>query len=108
MRGLLAKLVNGEISRRSFTARMLGMGFGLMTVESMLDTVADGQGRKKMDAPKGGETFRAEPFSEKTPYEQWMDAEGVPVHGGYYIKKVRTVETKMWKRFGTKGALINL
>src|SRR5918911_3876338 len=108
MRGLLAKLVNGEISRRSFTARMLGMGFGLMTVESILDTVADGQGRKKMDVPKGGESFRAEPFSEKTPYEQWMDAEGVPVHTGYHVPDVRALEVKQWRRFGTNGALINL
>ena len=106
MRGLLAKLVNGEISRRDFTARMFGMGFGLMTVESMLDTVAKGQG--KANAAKHTGTFRAEPFSEKTPYEQWMEREGVPVHGGYYIENVRAVETKVWKRFGTKGALINL
>ncbi|HKC65342.1 MAG TPA: hypothetical protein VKB86_16995 [Pyrinomonadaceae bacterium] len=106
MRGLLAKLVNGEISRRDFTIQMFGMGFGLMTVESMLDTVAVGQG--KANAAKHAETFRAEPFSEKAPYEQWMEKEGVPVHTGYYIENVRTVETKEWKRFGTKGALINL
>jgi mannose-6-phosphate isomerase-like protein (cupin superfamily) len=108
VRGLLAKLVRGEISRRDFTRRMFGMGFGLMTVESILDNVADGQGRRKADAPKHGEAFRAEPFSELTPYEQWMAREGVPVHKGYFIPNVREVETKEWKRFGTRGALINL
>ena len=108
MRGLLARLARGEISRRDFTRRMFGMGFGLMTVESILDTVARGQGRRKTDAAKHAEGFRAEPFSELTPYEQWMAGEGVPVHKGYFIPNVREVETKDWKRFGTRGALINL
>jgi mannose-6-phosphate isomerase-like protein (cupin superfamily) len=87
---------------------MFGMGFGLMTVESILDTAADAQGRKLADAPKSSEGFRAEPFSELTPYEQWMAGEGVPVHKGYFIPNVREVETKEWKRFGTRGALIDL
>ena len=87
---------------------MFGMGFGLMTVESILDTVAHGQGRKSADTPKHSEAFRAEPFGELTPYEQWMEKEGVPVHKGYYIPNVREVETKEWRRFGTRGALINL
>ena len=108
MRGLLARLARGEISRRDFTRRMFGMGFGLMTVESILDTVAAGQGNKKTGAAKRTETFRAEPFSELTPYEQWMAQEGVPVHKGYHVPDVRALETKEWRRFGTRGALINL
>jgi quercetin dioxygenase-like cupin family protein len=87
---------------------MFGMGFGLMTVESILDTAADAHGRNLADAPRRAETFRAEPFSELTPYEQWMAGEGVPVHKGYFIPNVREVETKEWRRFGTRGALINL
>lgn len=107
MRGLLAKLVNGEISRRDFTTRLLGMGFGMMTVESILDTVAVGQGKRRGNAKKS-ETFRAEPFSEKTPYEQWMRGEGIPVHTGYFVADVRAAELKPWKRLGAKGALIDL
>jgi quercetin dioxygenase-like cupin family protein len=106
MRQLLAKLINGEISRRDFTARMLGMGFGMMTVESILDNAAQGSDKKRARA--GGEPFRAEPFSEKTPYEQWMSSEGVPVHGGYFVPDVRAAEVKPWKRLGAKGALIDL
>ena len=107
MRKLLAKLVNGEISRRGFTARMLGMGFGMMTVESILDTVTLTDDKKRAGGKKS-ETFRAEPFSEKTPYEQWMHGEGVPVHTGYFVSDVRAAELKPWNRLGAKGALIDL
>jgi quercetin dioxygenase-like cupin family protein len=106
MRKLLAKLINGEISRRDFTARMLGMGFGMMTVESMLDNTA--LGAEKKQSRTAAQTFRAEPFSEKTPYEQWMSGEGIPVHGGYFVADVRVAELKPWKRLGAKGALIDL
>ena len=108
MRKLIAKLINGEISRRDFTARVLGMGFGMMTVESILDTVAVAGNRKDRGTFKHPETFRAEPFSEKTPYEQWIDSEGVPVHTGYLVPDVRAAEVKSWKRLGAKGAIINL
>jgi quercetin dioxygenase-like cupin family protein len=108
MRKLLAKLINGEISRRDFTARMLGMGFGMMTVESILDNAVLGNDKKRGRASVGVETFRAEPFSEKTPYEQWIETEGVPVHTGFSVADVRAAELKPWKRLGAKGAIINL
>jgi len=106
MRKLLAKLINGEISRRDFTARMLGMGFGMMTVESILDNAVLGSDQRPSRA--SAERFRAEPFSEKTPYEQWMHDEGVPVHGGYFVPDVRAAEVEPWKRLGARGALIDL
>ncbi len=108
MRRLLAKLVNGEISRRDFSARVLRMGFGMMTVESILDTVTPAKERRLRSESSTSERFRAEPFSEKTPYEQWMDSEGIPVHHGYHIVDVRAVEVKPWTRMDTKAALIDL
>ncbi|MGH9969552.1 MAG: ethanolamine ammonia lyase-activating protein [Pyrinomonadaceae bacterium] len=108
MRKLLAKFVNGEISRRNFAARMLGLGFGMMTVESILDSVAVAGESKRHGRPKSEETFRAEPFSEKTPYEQWMASEGLPIHTGYFVPDVRAAEVKTWKRLGVKGAMIDL
>src|SRR5262249_38777186 len=78
-----------------------------MTVESILDTVMVGKETRQIGA-KTVEGFRAEPFSERTPYEQWMDSEGVPVHKGYHIPDVRAVEVKQWARFGTKAALFDL
>src|SRR5437588_11866708 len=106
MRKLLAKLVNGEISRRDFTARVMGMGFGMMTVESILDTVTVA-GESNRSA-KNTEAFRAEPFSEKTPYEQWIEREDVPIHAGYLVPNVRTAELRPWRRLGVNGAIINL
>src|SRR5947199_8970087 len=106
MRKLIAMVVNGEITRRDFAARGLGMGFGMMTVESILDTVTVA-GESNRSA-KNAESFRAEPSSEKTPYEQWIEKEDVPVHAAYFVPNVRTVELKPWKRLGASGAIINL
>lgn len=108
MRGLLAKLVHGMISRREFAEGVVGLGFGLMTVESILDSVAFGQGKKEESATGPRESFRVEPFSEKTPYEQWMEQEGVPIYRGDHIADVRALAVKPWKRMGVAGALIDL
>lgn len=94
---LVAKLIRGRISRRQFSDRILGLGFGAVTAESILDPVALAQ-----------DAFHFEAFSEKTPYEQWMSKEGIPVHGGYYIADVRKVALKPWERMGVPGAFINL
>jgi quercetin dioxygenase-like cupin family protein len=109
MRRLLAELVSGSISRREFAERILGMGFGVVTAESILDTVAVGQDKQKRAAvAKEKETFRAEPFSQKTPYEQWMSQENVPIHTGYFVADVRKLEVRPWKRLRARGALIDL
>src|SRR5256885_12835304 len=108
MRKLIAKLVNGEISRRDFATRIMGMGFGMMTVESILETVPVAEGKTSSHPAKNLERFRAEPFSEKTPYEQWIEKEGVPIHAGYFMANVRAAELKPWKRLGANGAIINL
>src|SRR6266545_141627 len=108
MRKLLAKLINGEISRRDFTRRMLGMGFGMMTVESILDSVVVAKVQTDNRPHKHTEPFRAEAFSEKTPYEQWIESEAVPIQTGYFVADVRSVGVKPWKRLGAKGAIINL
>src|SRR5437867_11257895 len=86
MRRLLAELVSGNISRREFAERILGMGFGVVTAESILDAVAVGQDKQKRAAvAQEKETFRAGRFSEKTPYEQWMSQEAVPIRTGYFV-----------------------
>src|SRR5262249_6506324 len=103
MRELLAKLFHGFISRREFAHRVLGLGFSVAAVDSILDTVALG-----LDTKKPGETFRVKPFSETTPYEQWMANEGVPIHTGYGVSDLRALEVKPWPRLGVRGALIDL
>src|SRR5262249_6788690 len=109
LRELVALSGGGCIITREFAGRVLGLGFGVGTAELIVDTVAAGQDKKKREATaKEKETFRAEPFSQKTPYEQWMAQESVPIHTGYFVADVRKLEVKPWKRLGAKGALIDL
>ena len=104
MRRLLAKLVRGGITRRDFARRMMTMGFGTLTVESILDSVG-----QAADIPKRTqETFSFEPYTSKTFFDQWSAAEGIPVHTGYHIPNVREVELKSWKRLGVRAAIIDL
>src|SRR5215471_17200951 len=84
---------------------MLQLGFGAMAVESVLDTVALGAEKKAVDTTA---SWRPEPFSQRTPYEQWVDHEGIPVYRGYHIENVRALELKKWPRIGAKAALIDL
>jgi len=98
IRVLLARFLNGKISRRELSDRILGLGLGMATVESVLDTVT----------PAKAESFHPEPFSERTPYEQWMAKEGVPIHTGYSTPNVRTLDVKPWSRLGVQGSLVDL
>ena len=41
-------------------------------------------------------------------YDLWQDGEGVPIHRGYYVEDLYTLEVGPWARFGVNGALINL
>ena len=44
----------------------------------------------------------------KRPYDQWLDREGVPVYGGYFIGDLNTVPLAPWERKGGSGAYIGL
>jgi oxalate decarboxylase/phosphoglucose isomerase-like protein (cupin superfamily) len=44
----------------------------------------------------------------KSAYDLWQEAEGVPIHRGYYVEDLYTVEVGPWARFGASGALVNL
>ncbi len=108
MRGVLAKLVHGCISRREFASRLTRLGFGSLAIESILDTIPDARANRLTDQSESREGFRVAPFSEKTPYEQWIESQGVPVHRGYHIPDVRALEVRPWQRLGVRGALIDL
>jgi hypothetical protein len=58
--------------------------------------------------PDDVESFHPEPYSDRTPYEQWMAGEGVPIYSGYSVPNVRTLEVKPWPRLGASGAIIDL
>src|SRR5260370_38283062 len=93
---LIAKLMRGQISRRSVSNRVCGLGFGMVTAESILDNIATGQERSV-----GTSSFQ--PFGEKTPYEQWMGREGVPFHTVCYIPTIRKSEHNAWEASGARA-----
>jgi len=106
MRDLISKLYRGLISRREFSRRLSLMGFGLATSESILSSV---EPVAAASPPKGeAHGFRFAPYSDKTPYRQWIEGEGVPVHAGYHIPDLRRVPLGPWRRLGTQGAHVVL
>ena len=41
-------------------------------------------------------------------YDQWLAKQDAPIHTGYYIEDVRTVERGFWSLRGCPGAILNL
>ena len=44
----------------------------------------------------------------QTAYRNWMEAQEIPIHGGYGVFDARVVKRKPWKLTGTPGAFIDL
>lgn len=44
----------------------------------------------------------------KTAYERWMEREGIPIIEGYGVQDIRQLSLGRWRRFGCKGAYIQL
>ena len=47
-------------------------------------------------------------LDEQSAYERWMEAEGIPIHTGYDVSDIRTLQREPWARTGGKGCLIDL
>ncbi|NIO06567.1 MAG: ethanolamine ammonia lyase-activating protein, partial [Deltaproteobacteria bacterium] len=43
-----------------------------------------------------------------TPYEAFLEKEGLPVIRGYFLEDFKTVEVKPWKRMGALGCYLNM
>lgn len=43
-----------------------------------------------------------------TPYEQWLQKEGIPVLTGYSVENVRTIQLSPWPRTSGKGVYVDL
>lgn len=52
---------------------------------------------------KGAPVYKAESF-----YRRWIESEGIPVYGGFYVESLATLELKPWGRMGGKGAYVVL
>lgn len=42
------------------------------------------------------------------PHDRWMAAQGIPIHRGYYIEDLRTVELAWWEAGGCNAAFVQL
>ena len=47
-------------------------------------------------------------WDKKTPYENWIESTGAPIHHGYYIEDCRTVELGYWAERECDAAFIQL
>lgn len=56
------------------------------------------------------ETKRTEPrmWSKVYSYDYWMEEQGIPIHKGYYIEDLRTLELGWWEARGCNAAFIQL
>src|SRR5437879_2938348 len=41
-------------------------------------------------------------------YERWIEAQGIPIHRGYHVSDLRTIELGWWKERQCNGAFIVL
>jgi hypothetical protein len=41
-------------------------------------------------------------------YDEWMEAQGIPIYRGYYIEDLRTLELEWWEARQCKAAFIQL
>ena len=87
MRNLIARLYRGLISSRAFSMRLSEMDYSRATADSIQDSIK----------------FKAEPYSEKTPYRQWIESEQVPVHVGYHMADVRTLAAQALRQIGARN-----
>ncbi len=46
--------------------------------------------------------------SPETAYKKWVQSEGIPVAGGFFIEDLNRLELQPWPRKGGKGAFVNL
>ena len=47
-------------------------------------------------------------WSKEFTYDRWMKSKGIPIHRGYYIEDLRTIELEWWEERGCKSAFIQL
>lgn len=48
------------------------------------------------------------PWDMRTPFEQWRDSQGIPVHSGFCIPEMTVLQTKPWQPLGADAAFVDL
>ena len=47
-------------------------------------------------------------FGGKTPYQRWIESQGIPIIRTFYLEDLRKVEVAPWDWKGGRGAILNL
>ena len=47
-------------------------------------------------------------WSKEFTYDRWMKTKGIPIHTGYFIPDLRTIDLEWWEERGCKAAFIQL
>src|SRR5262249_24574814 len=47
-------------------------------------------------------------WSDLYPHDEWMHAQGIPIHRGYYVEDLRTVELGWWEARQCNAAFVQL
>jgi hypothetical protein len=47
-------------------------------------------------------------FLRTSPYERWIAAQGIPIHTGYYVEDLRTIEVRWWEARGCLSAFTRM
>ncbi|HZT06842.1 MAG TPA: cupin domain-containing protein [Chloroflexota bacterium] len=55
-----------------------------------------------------GERMRRITVDYERPYELWLETLPIPIHTGYYVEDVRTVEVAWWEERGCNAAILKL
>src|SRR5438093_12906410 len=54
--------------------------------------------------PSGGSGVEVKEYT----YDRWMESTGIPIHRGYFIQDLRTVELGWWEERGCEAAFVQL
>lgn len=54
------------------------------------------------------ETAATAPWTKQTPFEEWRDQQGIPVHHDFYFPDITHLETREWDLIGARAAFVDL
>ena len=47
-------------------------------------------------------------FNQRAPYEQWIESTGLPIHKGFFVDDIRTIDVGPWDERGCNAAFLQL
>ena len=54
------------------------------------------------------ETRGAKSRANRDPYDRWINSVGIPIHGGFYVEDLRTIELGWWPERECNAAFLVL